>query len=150
MEELIEEAENELEEEGLIEIEDYETPLGLGLGFQEEALEELIEEAENAPEEEDLIEIEDYETPLGLENEPMAEMSVTIWSSKDAGTQAGDVITLDSSITGFDECSQVAYQWMCDRGDGYEAVSGANDSSYSYTADEDSVNWGWRLMVSYS
>jgi len=78
------------------------------------------------------------------------EMSVTIWSSKNAGTQAGDVITLNSSISGFDGCSQIAYQWMCDRGNGYEAVSGANGPSYSYTADADSLNWGWRLMVSYN
>ena len=97
-----------------------------------------------------LIEIEDYETPLRLGNAQPVEMTATIWSSKDAGTKAGDVITLNSSISGFDGCSQVVYQWMCDRGNGYEAILGANDPSYSYTADADSLNWGWRLIICYN
>ena len=79
-----------------------------------------------------------------------ANMRVTISSSKTAATQAGDVITLSSSIEGFDGCSQIAYQWMVDRGNGYEVMPGANSSSYSYTADADSLNWGWRLMVCYN
>jgi len=106
--------------------------------------------AEEKCTEEGLIEIEDYDTPLGLGNVQPGEMTATIWSSKNAGTQAGDVITLNSSISGFDGCRQVVYQWMCDRGNGYEAVLGANGPSYSYTADTDSLNWGWRLIICYN
>ena len=128
----------------------------------EEEIDEAIA-ADDMDSDEEFIEIDDYDTPLGLgytqeemeaaakaQMEAMAaQMKVTISCSRESSTRPGDTICLTSEVEGFDSCSGIAYQWMCDKGNGYEPVNGANGAEYSFTADEENMGWGWRLMVYY-
>ena len=121
--------ENFEEEEEFITIEDYDTPLGLG--YTQEEMEEAAREQQEA-----------QEKKINQEN-----MKVTIYTSRQDSTLPGEQITLSSQIEGFEDVSGMAYQWMADKGAGFEPVSGANGASYTFTADEENMGWNWRLMV---
>ena len=121
--------ENFEEEEEFITIEDYDTPLGLG--YTQEEMEEAAREQQEA-----------QEKKINQEN-----MKVTIYTSRQDSTLPGEQITLSSQIEGFEDVSGMAYQWMADKGDGFEPVAGANENSYTFTADEENMGWNWRLMV---
>lgn len=106
------------------------------------------EESEEEPGNE---QIEDYETPLGLPMEnPELGMKVSIFTSRGSTIQVGDAIRLTSKIEGFDGY-EIRYQWECDKHDGagFRDVSGANGSSYSFSASADNLKWDWRLSVYY-
>ena len=118
------------EEEEFITIEDYDTPLGLG--YTQEEMEEAAREQQEAQEKQE----------INQEN-----MRVTIYTSRQDSTLPGEQITLSSQIEGFEDVSGMAYQWMADKGAGFEPVSGANGASYTFTADEENMGWNWRLMV---
>ena len=60
-----------------------------------------------------------------------------------------EYVYLTSELSGFDDCSEIRYQWMADVGNGYEQVIGANDRSYTYHIDEHSNNIKWKLVVSF-
>ena len=124
-----EEEESFEEEEEFITIEDYDTPLGLG--YTQEEMEEAAREQQEA-----------QEKKINQEN-----MKVTIYTSRQDSTLPGEQITLSSQIEGFEDVSGMAYQWMADKGDGFEPVAGANENSYTFTADEENMGWNWRLMV---
>ena len=124
-----EEEESFEEEEVFITIEDYDTPLGLG--YTQEEMEEAAREQQEA-----------QEKKINQEN-----MKVTIYTSRQDSTLPGEQITLSSQIEGFEDVSGMAYQWMADKGDGFEPVAGANENSYTFTADEENMGWNWRLMV---
>ena len=121
--------ENFEEEEEFITIEDYDTPLGLG--YTQEEMEEAAREQQEA-----------QEKKINQEN-----MKVKIYTSRQDSTLPGEQITLSSQIEGFEDVSGMAYQWMADKGDGFEPVAGANENSYTFTADEENMGWNWRLMV---
>ena len=121
--------ENFEEEEEYITIEDYDTPLGLG--YTQEEMEEAAREQQ-----------EEQKKQINQEN-----MKVTIYTSRQDSTLPGEQITLSSQIEGFEDVSGMAYQWMADKGAGFEPVSGANGASYTFTADEENMGWNWRLMV---
>ena len=76
---------------------------------------------------------------------------VTIFTSRHPHMSRGETITLTSLLEGFDddEMASVRYQWECDKGNGFEPIEGANDRTYSYAADTDTLSWGWRLTVYY-
>ena len=123
------------EEEEFITIEDYDTPLGLG--YTQEEMEEAAREQQEAQEKQ-----EEQKKQINQEN-----MRVTIYTSRQDSTLPGEQITLSSQIEGFEDVSGMAYQWMADKGAGFEPVSGANGASYTFTADEENMSWNWRLMV---
>ena len=127
--------ENFEEEEEFITIEDYDTPLGLG--YTQEEMEEAAREQQEAQEKQ-----EEQKKQINQEN-----MRVTIYTSRQDSTLPGEQITLSSQIEGFEDVSGMAYQWMADKGDGFEPVAGANENSYTFTADEENMGWNWRLMV---
>lgn len=153
--------EGNLEETDALAEENFEEPVFAEDTAEEEFLEEDYFEEESFKE--DLITIEDYDTPLGLgyTREEMEEaareqqeeqidpenMKVTIFTSMQDGTLPGEQVTLTSQIEGFENVNGMAYQWMADKGYGFEPVSGANDNSYTFTADEENMGWNWRLMV---
>ena len=122
-------------EEEFITIEDYDTPLGLG--YTQEEMEEAAREQQEAQEKQ-----EEQKKQINQEN-----MKVTIYTSRQDSTLPGEQITLSSQIEGFEDVSGMAYQWMADKGDGFEPVAGANENSYTFTADEENMGWNWRLMV---
>ena len=101
--------------------------------------------------EEEIITIEDYDTPLGLGDmmqEPeIVYGTVSISTSRNSETKPGDTITLTSSLSGFENVSEYVYQWEYIKDGAVYTASGANGSTYSYVADEDSIGWGWQLVV---
>ena len=117
------------EEEEFITIEDYDTPLGLG--YTQEEMEEAAREQQEAQE----------------KNINKETTTTAIYTSRQDSTLPGEQITLSSQIEGFEDVSGMAYQWMADKGAGFEPVSGANGASYTFTADEENMGWNWRLMV---
>ena len=72
-------------------------------------------------------------------------LNVRIESSMSGMILLGDTITLTSFVE--NPPAVLAYQWECDRGEGYQPVEGAVEDSYSFTATEESVLWNWRLTV---
>ena len=70
-------------------------------------------------------------------------------TTKSNVTKPGDTITLSSRLIGFEDVESVSYQWLCNKGNGFEKVSGATQAAYSYQADSASVNWQWKLEVSF-
>ena len=74
---------------------------------------------------------------------------VTIFSSRRTVMTRGETVELTSLLEGFEDCSEILYQWECDNGSGFVAVPGANSASYSFKASATTLSWGWRLTVSY-
>lgn len=97
---------------------------------------------------------EEYEAILKLEEEEKAKehqevkKSVKIWSDRTAVMSEGDTVHLYSRLIGFDGID-VQYQWKCDKNDGrgYQPVPGANDATYSFKADAETLSWNWKLSV---
>ena len=58
-------------------------------------------------------------------------------------------MVLTSMLEGFEDCDEIAYQWECNKGNGFEAVTGANSAYYAFIADPESLNWSWKLTVYY-
>lgn len=69
--------------------------------------------------------------------------SVRIFSSFTGVIRLGDPVTLTSEVKG----EVAGYQWECDKGDGFEAIEGANEATYSFAATAESLCWDWRLTV---
>ena len=82
------------------------------------------------------------------ETEPMPERKVQIKSSRPDVVIEGEIITLYSRLTGFDDV-EVHYQWQVDRGEGagWEDVEGANGPEHSFVARKDTILYSWRLTI---
>lgn len=76
------------------------------------------------------------------------EMKVTIFTSRRVVMEEGETVNLTSKIEGFDGY-EVLYQWECDQGSGFQPVEAANAATYAFTANAESLSWGWQLMVYY-
>ena len=113
----------------------YEVLVGDEIGYiYKDALEESDAEAEEIDaEEEKVVEVE---------------KKVTIFTSRRTVMTEGETVYLTSKLEGF-EGYEVAYKWQCDQGEGYQYVEGANEDTYEYTADTETLSWGWRLLVYY-
>ena len=114
------------------------------LNDEEPAEEEIAEETEKTEEADDASE----DTP----EEQVVETpkKVTIFTSRRTIMMPGEMITLTSKLEGFEDAETITYQWECDKGDGFEAVEGANSDSYSYPCDTETLSWDWRLLVFYN
>ena len=89
------------------------------------------------------------EAPEADENgEPAKkERKVTLFTSKWVATKPGETIYITSKLEGFEDCTEIAYQWMCDKGNGFEPVEGATDRTLQFVADKDTVTYYWKLRV---
>ena len=76
-------------------------------------------------------------------------MKVTIFTSRRKIMKLGETVYLTSILEGFEECSEIYYQWECDKGEGFRPVEGANEDTYAFSATAESLNWGWRLLVTF-
>ena len=74
---------------------------------------------------------------------------VTIFSSRRKVMKLGEAVNLTSKLEGFEDCTEISYQWECDKGSGFAPVSGATGDSYTFSADVESLSWDWRLVISY-
>ena len=78
-----------------------------------------------------------------------AEMKVTIFSSRREIMEEGEPVYLTSKLEGFEDCEEILYIWKVDKGYGFEAIEGANEETYTFTASEESLTWDWHLTVLY-
>jgi len=74
---------------------------------------------------------------------------VTIATNRKPVMKEGAMVTLTSTLEGFEDCEEIRYQWQRDRGNGFEDMPGAISSTYSFPATKESLSWGWRLIVYY-
>ena len=81
------------------------------------------------------------------EEKTYTEKQVTIFTNRRSVMRDGETVTLTSLLEGFEDCKEIRYQWQCDRGAGFEAISGANGASYSYTVSAETLSYSWRLRV---
>ena len=74
---------------------------------------------------------------------------VTIQSSAKPMMKVGEEVRLTCTLVGFEDCTEILYQWQCDKGNGFEDVPGAEQDYYSFPATAESLCWSWRLIVYY-
>ena len=74
---------------------------------------------------------------------------VTIFTSRRRVMEAGEPVYLTSKLEGFEDCEEIMYVWYVDKGNGFEVVEGANEDTYTFTANAESLSWGWKLNVLY-
>lgn len=116
-----------------------------------EKVEEEIVEEEEIEETEEVN--EESETEIEEEVEEVNEESTTlkqvfIKSSARSCMTRGEPVYLTSYLTGFEGC-EIYYQWQCDKGNGFQDILGANSDSYTFSANKETLSWGWRLTVYY-
>ena len=115
---------------------------------QEVKEETMAAEAAAQIEEQGLETLPEEETETDENGEKAeTEKKVTIFSSQWVVIRPGETIYLTSRLEGFEDCEDIVYQWMCNKGEGFEEVEGANEAAYSFVADKETLTWGWRLMV---
>lgn len=83
-----------------------------------------------------------------MDEEEKAAKKVYIFTSRKTMVTEGEAIRLTSLLQGFDGL-EVDYQWQYDRGEGWENVPNATEPTYTYTADEVTLTYDWRLRVHY-
>ena len=141
--------------------EEVEAPEGEGIPGEDLEPEETEESGEQEPEEipgeGEPAEVPDEQEPDELPGEPEAEepvkaaKKVVITSNQAAIVTEGDLITLRSELIGFEDVSNITYQWQADKGNGagWEDMNGGNEADYTFVANRDSIQWSWRLIVNY-
>ena len=85
----------------------------------------------------------------GKEPKVYTDKKVTIFSDHREIMRDGEPIHLTSLLEGFEDCIEIAYQWECDKGDGFEPVENGTGDSYTYEASLESMAWSWQLVVYY-
>ena len=105
---------------------------------------------EEKPEEVPVQEEKPEEVPAQAEKEEEtpAQRQVLIFSSRKETVVRGELITLTSTLIGFDGVT-VHYQWQVDRGDGngWADVQGANGATHEFRATEETILYAWRLNI---
>ena len=105
---------------------------------------------EEKPEEVPVQEEKPEEVPAQAEKEEEtpAQRQVLIFSSRKETVVRGELITLTSTLIGFDGVT-VHYQWQVDRGDGngWVDVQGANGATHEFRATEETILYAWRLNI---
>lgn len=86
--------------------------------------------------------------PVEAPKEEKAQPKVTIFSSREAVMEPGEMVTL-TSLLEYADGYEIRYQWECDRGGGFETVEGANDDYYVFEANQETLAYTWRLVVYY-
>ena len=75
-----------------------------------------------------------------------------IYSTRKDVVTKGDIIELTGVLIGFDDVpdSAINFQWQVDRNDGqgWQDVEGANRWYYKFIANQDTILYNWRLIVS--
>ena len=74
---------------------------------------------------------------------------VTIFTSRRSVMEVGEPVYLTSKLEGFEDCEEILFVWYVDKGNGFEIVEGANEATYTFAANAESLTWGWQLEVLY-
>ena len=88
--------------------------------------------------------------PAATAEAPAVEKKVTIFSSRRSVMREGETVVLTSRLEGFEDCTEITYQWYRDAGSGFEPVEGATEATYSFQADRESLSWDWQLAVTFN
>jgi hypothetical protein len=99
-------------------------------------------ETENDVEQLPNAEVTDATLPV---NAPVTR-NVQIITSLGSVVNQGDAITMTGVLTGFDSV-QVLLQWQVNDGTGWKNIEGATGTQYVFTADGQTLNSDWRLIV---
>jgi len=112
-------------------------------------LEESITElpVENTIESTPTIELIFTPTPIPT---LLPQLVVNISTSRRPVMDLGEPIILTSQIENSEYYKNITYQWECDKGNGFEIVEDATESTYSYPATLESFSWSWRLIIHYN
>ena len=89
------------------------------------------------------------EEPVVEEAPASLPKKVSIYSQQGTEVHLGDTVTMGCVLEGFEDCEEVYYCWMADKGNGFEAIPGANEAAYSFVITEETIEWNWTLSVSY-
>jgi len=130
-----------------------EEPVEVETSSEDEGVEETPAEeipAEEIPAEEIPVVEEIAEEPADEEQTKVeidySAMQVIVRTNFENVIMPGDVIELEGVLIGFDGL-EYTVQWQYDDGSGWQDVEGANELTYSFGADEENLNYQWRLMV---
>ena len=77
-----------------------------------------------------------------------SKMSLRVWDDRKDQMSEGQTVTLHSELKGFEGISYT-YRWQCNKGSGWEDIPDANEATYSFTADTETLSWSWRLLIDY-
>lgn len=108
-----------------------------------------VSETAEEPSEEEAEDAEETESEDKEDAVKTSAKKVTIFTDRKAVMTEGDKVTLTSKLEGFDDCAEVRYIWKVDKGNGFEEIPGANQSSYTFTATAETLSWNWHLTVLY-
>ena len=109
----------------------------------------VVSETAEEPSEEETEDAEETESEDKEDAVKTSAKKVTIFTDRKAVMTEGDKVTLTSKLEGFDDCAEVRYIWKVDKGNGFEEIPGANQSSYTFTATAETLSWNWHLTVLY-
>ncbi len=107
----------------------------------------IIDDLEEEDEGDDeLFVIDDDIVPLAGPAVVQVEREVNIYSNLGSCINENELVTLMGELVGFDGLS-VTLQWQYDAGMGWTDVEGANDITFSFPANAETINNAWRLAV---
>ena len=124
-------------------------------GF-EEAEDDIVADNIEAPEQtganmdehEEVLQQDSPETEESEQaEEPVLDKTVIISCDMPDVVRPGDKVLLTSQLINFGENDEIYYQWMVDKGYGFEEIEGANESVYERTITRDSLGWNYMLSV---
>lgn len=103
---------------------------------------------ENMDEHEEVLQQDSPETEGSKQaEEPVLDKIVIISCDMPDVVRPGDKVLLTSQLINFGENDEIYYQWMVDKGNGFEEIEGANESVYERTITRDSLGWNYMLSV---
>lgn len=65
--------------------------------------------------------------------------------------EVNQIVHLTSELEGFEDCTEIIYQWEVDKNDGNGlcVIEGANEDHYEFAITRETITWAWRLTVYY-
>ena len=81
----------------------------------------------------------------------ITEKKVTIFIDREPIMYVGQTVHLTSKLEGFEDCTEIIYQWQVDKNDeyGWQEVKDGNKDHYEFAASAETLSWSWRLVVYY-
>jgi len=81
---------------------------------------------------------------------PKVKKKVFVFSDRKSVMEIGETVHLTSRLEGFENCTDITYQWEYNDGNGFVPMEGATEDSYSFAADIQSLSRAWRLTVYFN
>ena len=80
--------------------------------------------------------------------EPVPKVVTIYWDAQPT-MKVGDTVTIYSVLEGFEECEEILYQWMYDKGEGngYEPIPNATEATYRFDVSKELMSYSYKLVV---